>query len=101
MRFGPELVLELSSTTLIGDKGYDSDAFVKQLEDQGCSVIIPARAKRKAPRSHDTDSYKHRYLVEVYFQRIKRFRRIATRYEKLAVTFGGMVLIASILLWLR
>ncbi len=52
-------------------------------------------------RPCDTAVYKHRFLVEVFFQRIKRYRRIATRYEKLAITFGGMVLLASILVWLR
>jgi len=101
MRQAPDLVEGLCSTELIADKGYDSDALAAQLEAQGCGVVIPARRGRKSPRIHDPDKYKHRFLVEIFFQRIKRNRRVATRYEKLAVTFSGMIHLAAILVWLR
>lgn len=101
MRYAPDLVKGLESTTLVGDKGFDADHFVAQLVEQGCSVVIPARSNRKSPRDYDTATYRHRYLVEVFFQKIKRNRRVATRYEKLAATFIGMVQLASILVWLR
>ncbi len=100
MRYAPELVMGVTSTTVIGDKGFDVDHFVEQLVEQGCSVVIPARSNRRAPRDHDPAIYKDRYLVEIFFQRIKRYRRVATRYEKLAACFAGMILLASILVWL-
>lgn len=92
---------QLSSTTVIADKGYDSTRFIEQLEMQGCAVIIPARANRKEPREHDTHTYKDRRYVEIFFQKIKRFRRIATRYEKLATTYEAMIVLASVMVWLR
>ena len=87
------------TTTILADKGYDSDALIKQLENQGCAVLIPPKRNRKVKREYDRHTYKNRFLVEQFFQKIKRHRRIATRYEKLAATFLGMVLIASIILW--
>lgn len=97
----PELLKDFKNTTILADKGYDSDALVAQMETQGCQAVIPPRAGRKNPRKHDKDVYKHRYLVEVMFQKIKRYRRVATRYEKLGLTFLGMVQLACILTWLR
>lgn len=96
-----EIVKQLESTTFIADKGYDSDALVEQLINQGCAVVIPPRKNRKTMREYDKSLYKNRSQVEHFFQKIKRNRRIATRYEKLAVTFLAMVLIASVLVWGR
>jgi len=97
----PPLIEGLQSTTVIADKGYDSDKFVETIESQGCTATIPPRANRKNPREYDKDVYSHRYLVEILFQKIKRYRRVATRYEKLAATFLGMVQLACALIWLR
>lgn len=85
---------------VIADKGYDSNAVEKQLKRQNCTVVIPSRQCVNTPRVIDTSLYKERFLVENFFQKIKRKRRIATRYEKLAVTYLSMVLIASIVIWL-
>lgn len=94
-----EIVESVVSTIFIADKGYDSDRFIGQLEVQGCTVVIPSTRSRKRQRPYDRSLYKNRFLVEQFFQKIKRNRRISTRYEKLAVTFLGMVLIACVLLW--
>lgn len=99
MKAAPSLIEGLTSTTLLADKGYDSDALIEQLERQGCIAIIPPKKNRKIRRPYDRDIYGNRRLVEHFFQKIKRHRRIATRYEKLAVTFLGMILIACVLLW--
>jgi transposase len=61
--------------------------------------VIPSRRNRLVPRDYDRDVFKSRSLVEQFFQKVKRCR-VATRYEKLAVTFLGMVLLACILVWL-
>ena len=96
-----ELLRDLESTTVLADKGYDSDRLLTQLEEQGCTACIPPRANRKHQRNHDKDLYRHRCQVEMLFQKLKRYRRVATRFEKLAVTYLGMVQLASILIWLR
>lgn len=96
----PELLKARGSTSVIADKGYDSDAVVAQIEVQGSRAVIPPRRGRRFERPCDRDLYKSRFLVEQFFGRIKRNRRVATRYEKLAVTFLGMVLLACILVWL-
>jgi len=100
MKAAPSLIEGLESTTVLADKGYDSDALIDQVERQGCAAVIPPRRNRKQKRTYDKDVYAHRRSVEHFFQKIKRNRRVATRYEKLSVTFLGMVLIASILVWL-
>ena len=96
----PEMLRAAVSTRVIADKGYDSNAVVAQIESQGSLALIPARRNRIEAREYDRDTFKSRYLVEHFFQKIKRCRRVATRYEKLAATFLAMVLLACILLWI-
>lgn len=95
-----EMLKEAVSTFVLADKGYDSNAVVAQLESQGSLAVIPPRHGRLIERAYDRHLYKSRFLVEQFFARIKRCRRVATRYEKLAVTFLAMVLLACILVWL-
>jgi len=85
---------------VIADKGYDSNALVEHIEAQQAEVIIPPRSNRKALRDYDRHRYKARNLVERFFNRLKQFRRVATRYEKLAAHFAAMVRCACIVLWL-
>lgn len=96
----PELLNDALSTSVLADKGYDSNAVVAQIEAQGSQAVIPPRRGRRVMRPYDRDRFKSRYLVEHFFARIKRCRRVATRYEKLAVTFLAMVVLAAILVWL-
>ncbi len=96
----PELLKDAKSTTVLADKGYDSNAVVAQLESQGAQAMNPPRRGRRVERAYDRALFKHRFLVENFFARIKRCRRVATRYDKLRVTFLAMVLLASILVWL-
>ena len=86
---------------VLGDKGYDSDAFAKAVEDRGAEVVIPPRSNRKTPREYDEVVYKERNKVERCINRLKQFRRVATRYEKTSRNFLGMVLFAAITLWLK
>ena len=85
----------------MGDKGYDSDAFAKAVEDRGAEVVIPPRSNRKTPREYDGVVYKERNKVERCINRLKPFRRVATRYEKTSRNFLGMVMCAAITLWLK
>ena len=85
---------------VIADKAYDSDAVVAQALAQGCSVVIPMRSNRKTVRPFDHERYKMRHLVDNFFQRIKRARRIAMRFEKLAAHFLAMLQLRAIVVWL-
>ena len=86
---------------VLGDKGYDSDAFAAAVEARGAAVVIPPRSNRKTPRDYDVVLYKERNKVERCINRLKQFRRVATRYEKTSRNFLGMVLFAAITLWLK
>lgn len=86
---------------VIADKGYDSDAFVAAIESSGASPVIPPRSNRKTPRDYDKDIYKERNLVERLYQQLKEYRRVATRYERLAVNFMTMLNLVIILIWLK
>lgn len=86
---------------MIADKGYDADALIQRIEAAGAEAIIPPRSNRNAPRDYDRHRYQARNLVERFFNRLKHFRRIATRYEKLDVNFLSMVTCGCILLWLK
>lgn len=87
--------------SVIADKGYDANTLIEQIQAAGAEAIIPPRSNRKTPRSYDTHRYRARNLVERFFNQLKQFRRIATRYEKLAKHFAAMVTCRCIVLWLR
>lgn len=88
------------STTIVADKGYDADAFVEAIEQIGGHAVIPPRSHRKEPRTWDQHRYRARHLVENLFARLKHYRRLATRYEKLAAHYAAFVIPASICVWL-
>ncbi len=81
---GAALVEAIPTSAVIADKGYDSDALVDIIEASGAEAIIPPRSNHNTQRKVDWHRYKARNLVERFFNRLKQFRRIATRYDKLA-----------------
>ena len=95
-----EMLKEATSRSVLADKAYDESAVVAAIESNGSIAVIPSRRGRRIERSHDRQLFGSRFLVEHFFARIKRCRRIATRYDKLAVTYLAMVLLACILTWL-
>jgi transposase len=95
------LVEGVPAEVVIGDKGYDSDAVVRLIRARGAEAVIPPRENRKAKRAYDRERYRDRSLVERFWQRVKQYRRVATRYEKTARNFMGFVLVASIMVLLR
>jgi transposase len=86
---------------LLGDKGYDSDAIRNDLGQRGIEPVIPPRSNRTTPIDYDRDAYKRRNLIERCVNRLKQFRRIATRYEKTARAYLSMLCIASTMLWMK
>ena len=86
---------EIPGAMLVADKGYDSDAFRQWLLERGIKPCIPPRSNRRNPSPYSKPSYRRRHVVENFFERIKNFRRVSTRYDKLAETYLGFVCLAS------
>jgi transposase len=86
---------------VVADKGYDSDDFVETIESSGATAVIPPRRHRKNMRAYDRHIYKDRNLVERFFQKIKNFRRIATRYERLAQNYLSMLQLVATVIWIQ
>lgn len=99
--FAQEMMTGQSPEAFLGDKGYDSGAFVQWLEAQGIQAVIPPKASWKHPRSYDKILYKERNLVERFINKIKWFRRIFSRFDKLAVRYLAFLHWVGTLLYLR
>lgn len=81
------------------DTAYDSNGLRQFLIERGTLPVIPNNPTRKRPHPFDASAYKRRNLVERMFRRLKDFRRIATRYDKLAANFAAAVALAAIVTW--
>ena len=92
---------DVNPKKLLGDKGYDSNAIREDLAERGIEAVIPPRSNRMIQIEYDREVYKHRNLVERCVNRIKQFRRIATRYEKTARAYLSMLSIAAAMLWIK
>jgi transposase len=97
----PDLIQGLRAKMVIADKAYDADRYISLVKEQGSMPVIPARSNRRERRKLDRHLYKERHLVDCFFAKIKVFRHISTRYDKLAVTFRAAVLIAACTAWLQ
>jgi transposase len=86
---------------LIGDKAFDADPFIDTLTRRGITPVIPPRANRKTPRGCDFALYCERNLIERFFNKLKHFRAIATRYDKLARNFLAGVQLACAMILLN
>jgi len=85
---------------VIADKAYDSDALLGTIRQQGAEAVIPPTANRTEARDYDRHLYKERNLAERFINRIKRCRRVATRYEKTARNYLAFVQVAAIMVLL-
>ena len=94
----PALIEGYSYEYVIGDKAYDSDAFIAEIASQDAIAVIPPRKGRTEPREYDKELYKRRNLIERFFGWLKQYRRVATRYDKLGVRYLGFVYFATILI---
>ncbi len=90
-----------AARAVIGDRGYDWQYLIEFVAARGGHAHIPTQRDRKVQRSVDPQLYRQRNLVERFFNKLKHFRRIATRFDKLARNFLAAVALASIRLWLR
>jgi transposase len=98
----PALVEALpAANAFVGDRGYDARDLVDLINVRGGRAQIPTQRDRKIQRSVDPNLYRQRNLIERFFCKLKHFRRIATRFDKLARNFLAAVMLASTRLWVR
>uniref|UniRef100_I2Q1T8 Transposase n=1 Tax=Desulfovibrio sp. U5L TaxID=596152 RepID=I2Q1T8_9BACT len=96
-----DLLKGQNAGAILADKAYDSNRIVEVVTTLGAEVVIPPLKHRKSPRRYDSILYEERNLIERMYNKLKHFRRIATRYDKLATTYLGFLLVAAIWLWLK
>ena len=96
-----ELIGGLDTEYVITDRAYDSNQFLESIIRSGAVPIIPPRSNRKAPHSYDEYLYRERHLVECFIGKIKHFRRIFSRFDKLANRYVGFLHFVGALIWLR
>jgi len=85
----------------IADRSYDSQAFLQKIAEKEAEAVIPARKNRKEQREYDQHWYKERHLVECFFNKIKHYRRLFSRFEKLDKRHLGFLCFVGALIWLR
>jgi transposase len=96
----PALLEGQTGNAVLADKAYDSNA-LRIIAQIGAEAVIPSNRTRKIAIPHDASAYKQRNRIERCFNRLKHFRRFATRYERRTIHFTGFVLLAAVMLWLR
>jgi transposase len=95
------LLAGIATQNVLGDKGYDSDAIVNLVAKAGANVVIPPKENRIVQRHCDYALYRERNLVERFFNKIKHYRAVATRYAKRARNYMAFVALVSAILWLK
>jgi putative transposase len=86
---------------VLADKAYDSNDLRQRIADIKAGAVIPSKRNRKIAIPHDAEVYRHRNRIERCFNRLKHFRRFATRYDRRAIHFAGFVHLAAAMMWLR
>jgi transposase len=95
------LLEEIKNSTVIADKGYDSNALLEAIDNQNSVAVIPPKKNRKIQRKYDVYIYKERHLIECFFGKIKHFRRVFSRFDKTANVFLGFLNFVGVFIWLR
>lgn len=95
------LVAGMTFDKLLADKGYDSNRLRAVIAQAGAEVVMPSNRSRSQAIAYDKDLYKERNLIERFFNKIKHFRRIATRYDKTETSFFSMLSLVGAMIWLR
>ena len=103
VKAAPEIIRKLDKAEhLVGDKGYDSEEIREQVRAKGINPVIPRKSNSKKPNPEfDSFLYKMRHLVENLFARLKHYRSIATRFEKLARNYKSLVYLACSIIWIK
>jgi transposase len=95
------LIEKIQPVAVLADKAYDADALLAYIDSKAAKAVIPPKTNRKNQRTFDKHQYRNRNVIERFFAKLKQFRRIATRYDKLASRFGSFVALAASVIWLQ
>jgi len=96
-----QLIENFSANAVLADKGYDANDFISTIKAQNSMVVIPSKANRKVQRTIDKHLYKERHLIENQIGKLKHFRRVFSRFDKLAKNYLSFIYFASTIIWLR
>ena len=97
----PALLDGLSAEAVLADKAYDSNALRAIIANMGAAAVIPSNRCRKVAIPHDAVIYRHRNRIERCFNKLKHFRRFATRYDRRTIHFTGFIHLAAATIWMR
>ena len=97
----PRLIEDFEPQVLIADKGYDSDHLIESVTALGIVAVIPPKKSRLVQREYDEHLYRERHLIECFTNKIKHYRRVFSRFEKLSRNYLGFLSFVSALVWLR
>jgi transposase len=95
------LIEGFKAEAVLADKAYDNNDLRQTIADSGAAAVIPSTRSRKVPIPHDEVVYKDRNRIERCFNKLKHFRRFATRYDRRAVHYLAFIHLAAAVLWLR
>ena len=96
-----DLISGMPFEHLLADKGYDANWLRARVAEMGAEAVIPSTRSRSQAIPYDKHIYRERNLVERFFNKIKHYCRIATRYEKTAVSFAAMLFLVGAMIWFR
>lgn len=96
-----DLIVDLDFEYVLADRGYSVQAFAEEIIVNGAEPVIPPKKNAKQPHAYDTWRYRERHLVECFIGKIKHFRRIFSRFDKLARRYLGFLHFTCVLIWLR
>jgi transposase len=97
----PALIEGFSADYVIADKAYDAADFLDLVVKSGAESVIPSTPRRNEQREHDRHLYKERHLVECFINKIKHYRRVFSRFDKLASRYLGFLHLTAVMIWLR
>jgi transposase len=97
----PALLDGFTAEAVLADKAYDSNAFRQIIAETGAEAVIPSNRTRKLPIPHNRLVYKLRNRIERCFNKLKHFRRFATRYDRRAIHFLSFIHLAAAMIWMR
>jgi transposase len=95
------LIKDYEPLALIADKGYDSNQLIESVTAKGIVAVIPPKKSRLVQREYDQHLYRERHLIECFINKIKQYRRVFSRFEKLSKNYLGFLSFVSALVWLR
>jgi len=97
----PDLLAGFSADAVLADKAYDANALRQIIADSGMQAVIPPKRSRKQAIPFDRDAYKARNRIERCFNKLKHFRRFATRFDRRAAHFLAFIHLAATIIWMR